>query len=163
MYKKIKRELYATDCECLKLNFIRPIGCRVLAVKCSKSDHLNLEECTRQLTRMMDLMPSDFAAVNSTLPACAMIPNQQNFTRHDERFNFSTTSRTAKSGKFTSVSRAIKRSDIHLEVLSLQNRKSFEYSRSSRKRTPSGRDKNVVPLFSPNLRHFSQRFRRIQS
>ena len=37
---------------------------------------------------MMDLMPSDFAAVNSTLPACAMIPNQQNFTRHDERVNF---------------------------------------------------------------------------
>ena len=36
-------------------------------------------------------------------------------------------SRTAKSGKFTSVSRAIKRSDIHLEVLSSQSRKSFEY------------------------------------
>ena len=36
-------------------------------------------------------------------------------------------SRTAKSGKFTSLSRAIKRSDIHLEVLSSQNRKSFEY------------------------------------
>ena len=76
----------------LKSNFTRPIGCRVLAVKCSKNDHLNLEECTRQLTRMMDLMPSDFAAVNSTLTACAMIPNQQNFTRHDERFNFSTIS-----------------------------------------------------------------------
>ena len=28
--------------------------------------------------------------INSTLLACAMIPNQQNFTRHDERFNFST-------------------------------------------------------------------------
>ena len=96
----------------LKSNFTRPIGCRVLAVKCSKNDHLNLEECTRQLTRMMDLMPSDFAAVNSTLPACAMIPNQQNFTRQDEH----------------SLSRAIKRSDIHLEVLSLENRKSFEYS-----------------------------------
>ena len=27
--------------------------------------------------------------INSTLPACAMIPNQQNFTRHDERFKFS--------------------------------------------------------------------------
>ena len=67
----------------LKSNFIRSIGCRVLAVKCSKSDPLNLEECTRQLTRMMDLMPSDFAATNATLPACAMIPNQQNFTRHD--------------------------------------------------------------------------------
>ena len=60
----------------LKSNLTRPIGCRVLAVKCSKNDHLNLEEYTRQLTRMM--------------AACAMIPNQQNFSRHDERFNFST-------------------------------------------------------------------------
>ena len=85
MYNKIKRELYATDCECFKI-----IGCRVLVVKCSKNDHLNLEECTRQLTRMMGLTSSDFAAVNSTLSACAMIPSQQNFTRHDERFNFST-------------------------------------------------------------------------
>ena len=72
----------------LKSNFTRPIGCRVLAVKCSKNDHLNLKECTRQLTRMMDLMPSDFTAVNSTLPACTMIPNQQNFIRQDEGFNF---------------------------------------------------------------------------
>ena len=42
MYNKIKRELYATDCECeicLKSNFIRPMFCRVLAVKCSKNDH----------------------------------------------------------------------------------------------------------------------------
>ena len=38
---------------------------------------------------MMDLMHSGFTAVHSTLPACAMIPNQHNFTRHDERFNFS--------------------------------------------------------------------------
>ena len=36
-------------------------------------------------------------------------------------------SRTAKSGKFTSLLRAIKRSGIHLEVLSSQNRTSFEY------------------------------------
>ena len=57
----------------LKSNFTRPIDCRVLAVKCSKDDHENLEECTTQLSRMMDLVPSDFIAVNSTLPACAMI------------------------------------------------------------------------------------------
>ena len=74
----------------LKSNFTLPIGCLVLAVKCSKNDRLNLEECTRQLIRMMDLMPFNFAAVNSTLPVCAMIPKQQNFTRRDERFNFST-------------------------------------------------------------------------
>ena len=28
--------------------------------------------------------------INATLPARAVIPNQQNFTRHDEPFNFST-------------------------------------------------------------------------
>ena len=91
MYSKIKREFYATDFECFGIKFYTADRLPCLAVKYSKNDHLNLEECTRQLTRMMDLMPSDFAAVNSTLPACAMIPaNQQNFTRHDERFNFST-------------------------------------------------------------------------
>ena len=90
MYNKIKRELYATDCECFEITFYTADRLPCLAVKCSKNDNLNLEECTRELTRMMDLMPSDFAAVNSTLPACAMIPNQQNFTRRDERFNFST-------------------------------------------------------------------------
>ena len=35
-------------------------------------------------------MSSNFTAVNLTLPACAMIPNQQNFTRHDKRFDLST-------------------------------------------------------------------------
>ena len=101
----------------LKSNFTRPIGYHVLAVKCSKNDHLNLEECTRQLTRMMDLMPSDFAAVNSTLQACAMIPNQQNITRHDEQLYFSTifADCTAESGKFTLLSRAIKLSNINFD------------------------------------------------
>ena len=64
-----KRELCATDCEYFKTNFSRSIGRRVLAVKCSKNDHKNLEECTTPLTRMMDLMPSDFTTVYSTLPA----------------------------------------------------------------------------------------------
>ena len=36
-------------------------------------------------------------------------------------------SRTAKSGKFTLLSRAVKHSDIHLEVLFLPSCKSFEY------------------------------------
>ena len=54
-------------------------------------------------------------------------------------------SRTAKSGNFTSLSRAIKRSDIHLEVPFLQSRKSFD------------------SFFLSNFRHFSQRFRRIES
>ena len=59
----------------LKSNFTRPITWRVLAVKCSKNDHLNLEECTKQLTRMMGFMPSDFAAVNCTAPQ--MIPDRK--------------------------------------------------------------------------------------
>ena len=90
MYNKIKRELYATDCECFEIKFYKADRLPCFGYEMFKNDHLDLEECTRQLTRMMDLMPSDFAAaVNSTLPACAMIPNQQYFTRHDERFNFS--------------------------------------------------------------------------
>ena len=100
MYNKIERELYVTDCECFEIKFTPPIRCHVLAVKCSNNDHNNLEECTRQLTSMMDLMPSDFTAVNSTLPACAMIRNQQNVTRHDERFNFSTIGKVRVTFKY---------------------------------------------------------------
>ena len=81
-----------------------------------------------KMTGFMGFMPSDFAAVNATLPACAMIPNQQNFTRHDERFNFSTIFSDCQIGqvRVTFCSRAIKHSNIHLKVLSLQNGKSFE-------------------------------------
>ena len=82
MYNKIKRELYATDCE-IKFDTANQLPVFWLSnVQKMKKDV--------QLTRMMDLMPSDFTALNSTLPACAMIPNQQNFTRHDERFSIST-------------------------------------------------------------------------
>ena len=74
----------------------------------------------------MDLMPSDLTAVNSTVPACAMIPKEQN--NDDERFNFSTIFSGCQIGQqFPLLSRAIKHSDIHLEVLFLQSRKSFEY------------------------------------
>ena len=69
----------------LKSNFTQPIG---TVFWLSNVQKLTIK--TRQLTRMMDLMPSDFTAVNLALPACAMIPNQQNFTRQDERLNFST-------------------------------------------------------------------------
>ena len=43
-------------------------------------EKLNLEQCTRQLNRMMDLMPSEQQQLQKSWPAaCAMIPNQQNF------------------------------------------------------------------------------------
>ena len=63
-------------------------------------------------------------------PACLCYDSKRAKLHKARWVNHSTSqpsSRTAKSGKFTSLSRAIKRSDIHLEVLSSQNRKSFEY------------------------------------
>ena len=74
-------------------------------------------------------MPSDFTAVNSTLPACAMIPNQQCRTSQGTMSDSTSqqSSRTVKSDKFALLSRAIKHSDIHLEVLFLQNSKFLEY------------------------------------
>ena len=63
------------DCECFEIKFYTADRLPCFGCEMFKTDHLNLEECTRQLTRMMGLMPSDIAAVNSTLPACAMIPN----------------------------------------------------------------------------------------
>ena len=52
------------------------------------TNYEKLGKCTRQLTRMMDLMPSEQQQLQQSWPdACAMIPNQQNFTKHDERFN----------------------------------------------------------------------------
>ena len=49
MYNKIKRELYATDCECFEIKFYTADRLPCLAAKCSKNDHLNLEECTSHL------------------------------------------------------------------------------------------------------------------
>ena len=72
-------------------------------------------------------MTSVKSPANSTLPACALIQTNKTSqgTMSDSTSQLS--SRTAKSGKFALLSRAIKHSDIHLEVLSLQNCKSFEY------------------------------------
>ena len=75
----------------------------------------------------MDLMPSDFTAVKSTLPACAIIPNQQNFTRHDEWFNLSTIFSDCQIGQGRITFKSDQESDIHLEVLSSRKGKSFEY------------------------------------
>ena len=58
-------------------------------------------------------------------PVCLCYDSKPQGTMSDSTSQHS--SRTAKSGKFTSLSRAIKHSGIHLEVLSSQNRKSFEY------------------------------------
>ena len=85
-----------------------------------------MEECTRQLTRMLDLMPSDLTAVTSTLSACAMIPNQRNFTRQDERFNFSTIFSSCQIGQVRVTFKSDQPQGFHLKVLSLQSCTSFE-------------------------------------
>ena len=84
-------------------------------------------------------MSSEFTAVNSTPPTCSMIPKFPNKTSQGKMSDSTSqpSSRAAKSGKFALLSRAsgmfallsraIKHSVIHLEVLSLQNRKFFEY------------------------------------
>ena len=120
----------------------------MLRISTTKNDHQHLEECTRQLIRMMNLMPYNVIAVNSTLSARAMIPNQQNFTRHDERFNFSTIFSGCQIGRASSLYFQ-ERSSTVTYIL-----KFFSY-----------RIVNLLNIssFSPNFRHFSQRFRRIQS
>ena len=66
--------------------------------------------------------------INSTLPACAKIPDQHNFTRHDGRLNLLTIFLAAKSGNFALFPRAFKHSDFIFKfLLSLQSRKSFGY------------------------------------
>ena len=96
---------------------------------------------------MIGFMPSDIAAVSSTLPACAMIPNQQNFTRHDERFNFSTIFSDCQIGQVY-VSFKSDPAQWHSSWSSFLT-ESYIFC--------------IFPLFSPNFRHFAKRFRRIQS
>ena len=90
----------------------------------------------------MDLMPSDFTAVNSTLPACAMIPKTSGWAiqllNHLLGLPNQATSRYFQE-----------RSSTVTVIL-----KFFSY-----------RIVNLLIflLFSPNFRHFSQRVRRIQS
>ena len=65
--------------------------------------------------------------INSTLPDCVMIPNQlQNFTRHDERFNFSTIFSGCQIGQVRVTFKSDEAQWFHLEFLSLRSRKSFE-------------------------------------
>ena len=65
--------------------------------------------------------------INSDLPACAMIPNQQNFTRHDERFSFSTVFSGCQIGQVCVTFKSDQVQWFHLEVLSIQSRKSFKH------------------------------------
>ena len=65
--------------------------------------------------------------INLDLPACAMIPNQQNFKRHDERFSFSTVFSGCQIGQVCVTFKSEQVQWFHLEVLSIQSRKSFKH------------------------------------
>ena len=75
----------------------------------------------------MDLMPSDFTAVNSTLPACAMIPTHFDFTRHDKRFSFTIIFSGCQIGQVRVTFKSDQAQWFHLEVFSSQCCKSFEH------------------------------------
>ena len=127
MYNKIKRELYATDCKCFEIKFYMAdrlpcFGCQMF------------KEWPFKLGRMYQTAPQN-DGFNALRRCCSKLNHA--FLCYDSKpantmitMSNSTSqpsSRTDKSGKFTLLSRAIKRSDIHLEVLFIQNRKSFEY------------------------------------
>ena len=92
---------------------------------------------------LLDLMPCDFAAVNLTLLACAMSPNQQNFTRHDERFNFSTVFSDCQIGQ------------VHVTFKSYQ----AQWHSSWSSFLTESLIFLIFLLFLPNFRYFSQRFK----
>ena len=79
--------------------------------------------------------------------ACAMIPNQQNFTKQDERFNFSTIFSGCQIGQ------------VHVIFKSDQ----AQWHSSWSSFLTESKIFWTFRLFSPNFRHFSRRFRRIQS
>ena len=54
MYNKIEHELYATGCECLNSIFSWSIGCRVLAVLCSKRRKKNTALCMLRCQCQLD-------------------------------------------------------------------------------------------------------------
>ena len=123
MYNKIKRELRATDCECFEIKFYTDrlpcFGCQMF-----KKWPFKLGR-KYQTAHQNDGFNALRLCCSKLNPACFSVLWFQTSKTSQGTMSDSTSqpsSRTAKSGKFT-----IKRSDIHLEVLSLQNRKSFEY------------------------------------
>ena len=131
MHNKIKRELYATDCECFEIKFYTAdrspcFGCQMFKKWPFKLGRMY------QTAHQNDGFNALRLCCSKLNPACLWYDSKPaKLHDHKARWaNHSTSqssSRTAKSGKFTSLSRVNKRSDIHLEVLSSQNRKSFEY------------------------------------
>lgn len=129
MYNEIKRELYATDCECESVQIKLYTADRLPCFCCQlfKKWLLKLGRMYQTAHQNDGFNVLRLNCINSTLPACAMIPNQQNFTRHDEPFNFSTIFSGCQIGQVRITFKSDQAQWFHLEVLPLQSRKSFEY------------------------------------
>ena len=121
MCNKIKRQLYATVCECeICSNQILLGRSVVLAVKCSKTEWPIKVGRTYQTALQNDGFNAlRLKCINSTLRACAMIPNQQNFTRHNSGCQIGRV-------RVTCTFKSDQAQWLRLEVLSLQSCKYFE-------------------------------------
>ena len=109
----------------LKSYNARPSSQRLQVCSNVLSSALNPE--ATQVDQQMQVFRGNQQQLQQSEPAaCATIPNQQNVTRHDERFNFSTIFSGCQNEQVHEMARAIKHSNIHLEVRSLQHRECFE-------------------------------------
>ena len=82
--------LQSANAKSVQIEFYTVDRSRVLAVKCSKKLPLKLGKMYQTAHQIDGFNAHRLNCIKATLPACAMIPKQQNFTRYDERFNFST-------------------------------------------------------------------------
>ena len=123
MYSKIKRELYAT---CFEIKFY-PVAAGILAVKCSKKWPLKLGR-TYQTAHQNDGFNALRLYCSKLNPACLCYDSKP-ANLHMARWAIQLLNHLLELPNRASsrFSGAIKHSDIHLEVLFLQNRKSFEY------------------------------------
>ena len=58
------------DCECFEIKFYTADRLPCFGCEIFKNDHLNLEECTRQLTRMMGLIYALRLCCSKLNPVC---------------------------------------------------------------------------------------------
>ena len=128
MFNKIKRELYATDCECFEIKFytvarLPCFGCQIFKKWPFKLGRMY------QTAHQNDAFNALWLCCSKLSPACLCYDSKP-AKLHKARWAiqlFNHLLGLPNRASSPSLSRTIKRRDIHLEVLSLQNRKSFEY------------------------------------
>ena len=128
MYNKIKRELYATDCECFEIKFYTAdrlpcFGCQMFKKWPFKLGRMY------QTARQNDGFHALRLCCSKLNPACLCYDSKP-AKLYKARWAIQLLNHLLglpNRATVTSLSKAIKCSDIHLEVLSLQNRECYEY------------------------------------